>query len=401
MEAGLGGKVYKVTNLNKSGAGSLAAALAASGKRLVVFEVGGVINMQGSRLEITKDDVTVAGQTAPAPGITIIRGTLKVRASNVIVSHIAVRPGDGDGGEPDGIEITGNNVVMDHVSATWAIDEGLTIKQTNNITLYKSVISQQLSESTHKKPEHSKAVLIYRGSTNISLIGCLFAHNSMRNPRISDGKVLMANSVVYNWGEGKDEYRGDVADYNFVVHLGDNGESDQVPEVTFVGNVGLSGPDSKAQHFLKGHKTEQGKAYMRDNIILDRAGNPLFESDEKIIPLDTPPIWPTGFEQQPAHESLYEVLRTVGPRPGQRGGVTTQIVKSVALGNGKIIDSQNEVGGYPKYTATKRALSVPSGVSARRAWLDKLEDEIAVDKNIDLSPLYGRVGSRASDRLKP
>jgi len=267
--------------------------------------------------------------------------------------------------------------------------------------LYKSVISQQLSHSTHSKPEHSKAILIYRGSKNISLIGCLFAHNSMRNPRISDGKVLMANSGVYNWGEGKDEFRGDTADYNFVVHLGDNGESDEVPEVSFVGNVGLSGPDSKAQHFLMGHKKEKGKAYMLDNTILDRAGNSLFVADDKIIPLDKPPIWLQGFTAQPANESLYEVLRTVGPRPGERGRVTTQIVNSVAKGNGKIIDSQKEVGGYPNYAETKRPVNVPDGAAARRAWLDKLEDEMAVDTSIDLSPLYGRVGSAATDKLKP
>lgn len=399
-EAGLAGQVIKVTNLNKDGAGSLAAALAAFGKRLVVFEVGGVINLEGTTLTINNGEVTVAGQTAPAPGITIIRGTLNVPASDVVISHISILPGDGDGGEPDGLDIRGKNVVIDHVSIAWGIDEGLNIWGASNVTIFKTSISQQLSHATHRKAEHSKAMLIYRGSTRISLIGCLFAHNSMRNPRISDGKVLMANSVVYNWGEGKDEFKGDLANYNFVVHLGDNGESPEIPEVSFVGNVGLSGPNSKARHFLMGHKKEQGKAYMRDNIILDVAGKPLFESDERIIALDAPPLWPQGFEAIPAPESLFEVLRTVGSTPGRRDAVTTQIVTSVAEGSGKIINSQNEVGGYPAVTETRRAVVVPDGAAARRSWLDSLEDEIAVDKRIDLSRLYGRVGTPASDRLR-
>lgn len=395
IEAGLGGRVIKVINLNSSGPGSLRDALGQSGKRLIVFEVGGVIEEVGG---ISNGDVTVAGQTAPYPGITIIKGTMWISASNVVVSHIAVRLGDTQG-EADCIEITGNNVVMDHVISTWGVDETLTLKETNNITLFKCIVAEALSHSVHEEGEHSKGTLIFRICDNISIIGCLYAHNRMRNPRIADSRVVMINSVVYDPAPGKDDDNGG---HDYFVHLGDNGEQPNIPEVTFIGNVGLHGPDTEdAQYLIHGHKEETGKAYMEDNIIQDRDGNDLTIHDQKITPLNEPPLWNEGMEPIPAHESLYEVLRTVGPQPGQREDVTKRIVRTVADGTGGIINSQNDVGGYPDYPETRRPLTVPDGVDARRAWLDSLEDEIAVDKDIDLSRLYNRVGSQASDKLRP
>jgi len=397
IEAGLGGNVIKVTNLNSSGSGSLNEALGTSGKRLIVFEVGGVISGGHS---ISKGDVTIAGQTAPYPGITIIRGTLKISASNVVVSHIAVRVGDGSGGSPDGIEITGNNIVLDHVTSTWGVDETLTLKGADNITMFKCIIAESLSNSNHEEGEHSKGNLIFRVCDPVSIIDCLYAHNRMRNPRVSDSRVLMTNSVIYNTAPGKDDSS---QLWHYFVHLGDNGEQSVIPEVTFIGNVGLHGPDTEeqAKYLIHGHKNEKGKAYMLDNILLDRDGLDLYISDDSIIPLDEPPLWPEGIVTMPAHESLYEVLRTVGPQPGRREEVTARIVRTVADGNGRIINSQNEVGGYPQYTETRRSITVPDGLEARREWLDALEDEIAVDTEIDLSRLYNFVGSASSDIYRP
>ncbi|MBN1759812.1 MAG: hypothetical protein JW863_15905 [Chitinispirillaceae bacterium] len=369
-------------------------AVRASGKRLIVFEVGGVIS---GDLTISNGDVTVAGHTAPYPGITIIRGTVDISANNVVISHIAVRVGDATG-EADGIVIYSTNVVLDHVISTWGVDETLTLKGSDNVTLYKCVIAEALSHSVHEEGEHSKGNLIFRICDPVSIIGCLYAHNRMRNPRISDSRVVMVNSIVYDPATGKDDDNGG---HNYFVHLGDNGEQPNIPEVSFVGNVGLHGPDTdvKAQYLLNGHKDEKGKAYMKDNIIQDRDGKNLTIADGGIIPLDEPPLWPDGLETIPAHESIYEVLRTVGPQPGRRESVTKRVVTTVADGTGGIINSQNEVGGYPNYNATKRALTVPNGAEARRAWLDSIENSIAVDKEIDLSRLYSRIGSKDSDKL--
>lgn len=394
IEAGLGGRVIKVTNLNSGGSGSLSEALRSSGKRLIVFEVGGVIS---GDLSIDNGDVTVAGQTAPYPGITIIRGTLDINGNNVVVSHIAVRVGDATG-EADGIVIYSRNVVLDHVISTWGVDETITLKGSDNVTLYKCVIAEALSHSVHEEGEHSKGNLIFRICDPVSIIGCLYAHNRMRNPRISDSRVVMVNSVVYDPATGKDDDNGG---HNYFVHVGDNGEQPNIPEVSFIGNVGLHGPDTdaEAEYLIRGHKQETGRVYLDDNIIKDTGGNDLTVAGVGIIPLDEPPLWPDGLETIPAHESFYEVLRTVGPQPGQREPVTERVVTTVAEGTGGIINSQNDVGGYPNYSETRRSLTVPDGAGARRAWLDSIENEIAVDKEIDLSRLYDLIGSNESDKF--
>ena len=91
---GRGGTIYRVTNLEATGAGSLRAALEAEGPRLVVFEVGGVLDLNGRGITISQPRVTVAGQTAPSPGITIIRGAVYIATHDVRIQHIRVRPGD-------------------------------------------------------------------------------------------------------------------------------------------------------------------------------------------------------------------------------------------------------------------------------------------------------------------
>ena len=127
---GRGGRVIKVTNLNAEGAGSLRAALEADGPRIIVFEVGGIIDWKKLELTVTHGRLTIAGETAPSPGITIIRGSLDFSAPDVIVRHIRVRVGDGGdlktpGWQPDSMAAVGpdaHNILFDHCSTSWSID---------------------------------------------------------------------------------------------------------------------------------------------------------------------------------------------------------------------------------------------------------------------------------------
>ena len=153
------------------------------------------------------------------------------------------------------------------------------------------------------------------------------------------GEIFIANQVNYNWTTGWDEPEPHWFDW--VVHL-------YQANATFVGNVALQGPESIGEIYLDGHASSTNYAYMDDNIIKDQAGNDLQVYDpDDIVVLDTPPLWPSGFEVLPAHESLYENLRTVGSRPGDRDTHNSRIIHTVAKGNGEVIDSQDEVGGYP------------------------------------------------------
>lgn len=393
IEAGIGGKVIKVTNLNKSGSGSLTAALSASGPRLVVFEVGGVIDMEGDRININNGQLTIAGQTAPSPGITLIKGYCSITGKDIVISHIATRLGDKSGGTDDAVGITAENLVLDHFAASWSIDECLSMNGAKNITLYKTMVTEALSHATHPEGEHSKGSLIKKGTNNVSMIGTLYAHNALRNPRLHSGsQVAVINGVIYSWLPGHDD-EGE-KNFHFVIHMND-------AKMSIVGNVAIQGPESVGEYLVSGHKSGKGVAYMKDNIIIDPGGKPLHQYADNVTPLDKPPLWPEAVEVMPPEESLYEVLRTVGPRPGDREAVTARTVKSVADGTGGRVDSQDDVGGYPDYAETRRPISVPDGLEARRAWLDSLEDEIAVDKKIDLSRLYKLVGSEESDKYRP
>ena len=103
---GRGGKILRVTTLAPSGPGSLLAALEADGPRIVVFEVGGVIDFARQEIKITRPYLTVAGQTAPSPGITLIRTGIDVLTHDVVVQHMRVRTGSAEapqrgGWEPD------------------------------------------------------------------------------------------------------------------------------------------------------------------------------------------------------------------------------------------------------------------------------------------------------------
>lgn len=129
--AGRGGRIIRVTNLDAQGPGSLRAAVEAKGARIVVFEVGGVIDLNRDNISIAEPFLTVAGQTAPSPGVTLIRGGISIETHNVLIRHLRVRPGDAgqarrSGWEPDGIATNAaHHVVIDHCSVTWAVDENL------------------------------------------------------------------------------------------------------------------------------------------------------------------------------------------------------------------------------------------------------------------------------------
>ena len=410
VKGGIAGEVYKVTNLNSSGHGSLQDAVSKS-NRFIVFEVGGVIDMGGARLLIASD-ITIAGETAPYPGITTIKGNLRANEDNIVVSHITHALGTAAEGYPDAGNIGGKNIVFNHVAVYWGKDETLSIRRVLDVTLYKCVIAEGLQFTGHKDGEHSKGLHIQSGNDRLSVIGCLCANSAIRNPRIDRSTSFIANHVVYNWAPAWDHVGPKLSsddeiancDHCFrrviTAHQGQN---------TLVQCVALQGPESKAEFFLDAHHKETA-GYLKGNIIKDRQGNDLKQANTegvftggfkaKVTLLDTPPIWPEGMVPLPAEEALYEVLRTVGPHPGRRNPLNARVVKTVADDNGVIIDSEDEVGGYPNYTKTERALTVPDGAEARQAWLDSLEDEIAVDRKINLSRLYSLVGSAASDKLK-
>ena len=123
---GRGGQVLLVVNLNDSGRGSLRAACEAKGPRTVVFRVAGLIDLK-SPIRLREADITVAGQTAPGDGVCLKGASFLVETSNVIIRHLRVRAGDQLGQEVDSISIGGQSrdVILDHCSTSWSVDESL------------------------------------------------------------------------------------------------------------------------------------------------------------------------------------------------------------------------------------------------------------------------------------
>jgi hypothetical protein len=176
-----------------------------------VFEVGGVIDLGRSTLEVREPFVTIAGHTAPSPGITLIRGGMDVRTHDVIIEHIRIRPGDN--GEPrasgfaeDSIStVAARNVVVDHCSLTWAVDENLSASgprftgatpcewqagTSANILFSNNLLAEGLADSTHPKFEHSKGSLIHDNIQNIWIYRNVYAHNFERNPLFKGGGTV-------------------------------------------------------------------------------------------------------------------------------------------------------------------------------------------------------------------
>ena len=190
------GSVYHVTNLNDSGKGSLRDAVS-SPNRIVVFDVAGVINIS-SRI-VFANNLYVAGQTAPGEGITVYgNGVSFSGASNTIVRYMRFRMGkNGDSGKDAAGISNGTNMIFDHCSFAWGLDETFSINpdgkgDLGNITIQNSVIGQGLMT-------HSAGGLMQ--ADNISLYRNLYCDNSTRNNKVK-GVNQYANNLVYNWKNG-------------------------------------------------------------------------------------------------------------------------------------------------------------------------------------------------------
>lgn len=396
-KGGLNGRVIKVTHLGSDGPGSLKAACEDSGERLVVFEVGGVIDLEKTVIDITNPNITVAGQTAPSPGITIIKGGILVRTHDVVIQHIASRPGEagvekGGGWEVDGMSAYGTeayNIVFDHCSVTWATDEGMSVsgppdsapgESSHDVTFYSCLIAETLSNSTHSEGEHSKGTLLLEGVTNVSIIECLYAHNNRRHPFMKGNtRAVIVNNLIYNPGSQ-------------CIGMADRGKSPYVGRsyASIVGNIYMTGPSTSRETFVASvEDRECASVYFKDNLLEDRSGNnmQLTLTDIFIKRLNSAPFWPEGLEAKPASEAIAKVLRSAGARAKERDPIDQRIVQTVIDADGKILDSEQEVGGYPDYDTVYQVVNVPATESERQAWLDSLALNLDTDSTLDLSSL--------------
>ncbi len=372
-QGGAGGRIIRVTTLAKDGPGSLKEALEAQGKRTIVFEVGGAIDLERSTLQIKNPFVTIAGQTAPSPGITILRGGIDVTGHDVVVSHIRVLTGvDGQalrsGWEADAFStVAAHNVVVEHCSFLWAIDENMSASgprftgktpqdwranTSRNIIFRENLAAEGLANASHPKGEHSKGSLIHDNATGIVFYRNLWAHNVERAPLVKGGaQVLMINNMIYDPGRRAVHYN--------LMALEWAGQPYQTGEITAVGNVMRAGPSTApGLPFLMLGGDGHLAYYGRDNLAVDQWGNaaPAFgrygETQARLITSKTPLAKLDGYAVLPAAELETNLLATVGARPWDRSAEETRVLFFVAEGRGEIIDDEREVGGYPAIKPT-------------------------------------------------
>lgn len=371
---GRGGRILRVTNLNESGPGSYRAAVEAEGPRIVVFEVGGVIDMGGKNIAIKNPYLTIAGQTAPKPGITVIKAQTNIATHNVIIQHMVFRPGEfgrakRSGHDQDGIATVGaaHHVIVDHCSLSWATDENLSVggprfdgahpdewrrNTSHAITYSYNLIYEGLANSVHEKGEHSKGTLVHDNASGILLFGNIYASNRERNALFKGGvQAAMVNNLIFNPGQK-------AVHYNLVAHEW-IGHEYVTGKVALVGNVYRQGPDTKAStplFALGGHGDVE--LALQDNIAVDDVGRPVahtgvYTASQARILVAEKPYLPGDLKVYPTRNLERDLSLAAGARPWARDPIDFKLLSDVAEGRGQIIDSEvDNATGYPQYVPT-------------------------------------------------
>ena len=382
---GRGGRVIAVTNLNDSGAGSLRAALEAEGPRIVVFRVGGLIELR-SDITVKNPYLMVAGQSAPGDGITLKNAGISVSAHDVVLRYLRGRPGDALGQDPedrDSFQVVpykknGNlvrvyNVVFDHLSASWAIDEVMSTGGSlyldgvvRDVTIQWSILSEGLSDSLHPKGRHGKGLLIGDGTSRISVHHNLFAHNPDRHPLFKSGTSgQIINNLVYNSPRGTTLSNAEGTNKPILIDL--------------IGNFYKEGPYSSNSMWAMTFDTESipttSKVYARGNLSPQR---PTDEGDEWLgirtlggepgpYRAESSVLGGLSARATSAQEAYEAVLNGAGATLPMRDNVDARVVEDVRSGTGSVIDSPDEVGGYPNY-ASAQAPEDSDGDGMPDAW---------------------------------
>ena len=346
---GRGGRTLVVTNLNDDGPGSLRWAVEQTGPRMVVFAVSGNIELQ-SPLRVNNDSITIAGQTAPGDGICLKDQPLVVNGSHVIIRYLRVRLGDKfvhDNDAISGGRYGQHDVILDHLSCSYSIDECLSIYKTRNLTVQWCLISHSLAHSRHTKGAHGFGGIW--GGYGATFHHNLLANHSSRNPRFSSvegtKQVDFRNNVVYNWGF-KSAYGG-----------GRHGE------INMVANYYKPGPASQHHRLLDVADDGTGRYYVQGNVMVgddavtqDNWAGVGGKNDPLACRVDVPYAFEPIDEQHP--ERAYQlVLQRVGcshRRDSYDRSVLEQVEKGEAwFGNKGIIDTPEQAGGWPVLKSTK------------------------------------------------
>ena len=362
-------RVVRVRSLADSGRGTLRECLSMRIPRTCIFDVSGEIRLR-SMLSIRSPFITIAGQTAPSPGVTITNGGIKVQTHNVVIQHLAIRPGDSRNGpkaiDRDAIAIgaaaprSAHHVVLDHLSLTWAVDENASTwsPTTHHVTISNSLIAEGLQNSIHPKGPHSKGLLIGNGSRFITVALNALAFNDERNPYLKPGSSTeFVNNFVYGWGS--------TGGWS-LCNVSDNDGGNVGLQLSFMGNVYTPGPESACSTLL------YAKPLATSSLVFESGnvwgGPPAARTDvsnfsTSLLAVTRPAETVSGRTIMSADAAIGHILAHVGSRPAERSPIDQRILGLVTTGQGTLKDCitrcVRNTSPVPRYRGRRRPFIIP------------------------------------------
>ncbi len=400
-KCGRGGDVYHVTNLNNSGTGSLRDATNTDGvtPRTIVFDVSGTITLT-TGIFMNDPYITIAGQTAPAPGIQLrmdptYSGTgspLTIRNHDICVRYLRIRPGAGapapGGGQADAIAIAATltqepkNIIIDHVSLEWAVDKGIDVGCDyedpdalcpNQITVQHSIIAQSLHCATHDEGCHSKGATFGGRTYDLSVIANLWAASHERQPLMHNrGRADVISNYTYNAnvdGSGppsqiklvRDRLMdGDTQKFNIInnVIAYTTTASFDIPGIMFL-DRDIPAPATDTQVYLSGNigisRTTQLQAENLEYGYVDGSSDPWVLVNQTEFLVDKPHSGPWRaawaaedvLDNLVVHAGANKSLTCSGTFTDTRDIIDMQVISGVIASTLTLIDDPSEVGGWP------------------------------------------------------
>jgi pectate lyase len=394
---GRGGDVYHVTTLADDGQGSLREGIrTAEGPRTIVFDLSGTILLK-SPLEINKSYLTIAGQSAPGDGICLRDHTFRIKkASHVIVRYLRIRLGDQNkprGEGPDCINTDDiDHVIFDHVSASWGIDGNHDLRRGGNFTLQWSIYAEALNDSLHDEGSHAMLASFRDLTAGISLHHNLFASSRDRHPTLggsprTDPNAVadFRNNVIYNVEGATNLGNCKINVINNYFRPGPNTPDNHLPLAIKAENRGAT------KVYLAGNLFEGTNKFDRDNLLavdfvrwakgnyLTTTAAAVREDAEHSLDANAP-------DTQSARDAYEAVLAKSGASL-VRDAADSRLVKGVRDRTHRMIDSQDEVRGWPELK------NKPAPGDRDR---DGMADQWEVDRSLD--PDDASDGNRDRDK---
>ncbi len=376
---GRGGRVLQVTTLEDHGRpGSLRWAVSQRGPRLVEFTVAGALSLR-SNLTIEEPYLTLDGSTAPGGGITLRDAGLRLfRTHDIIVRHLRIRPGDeaqlGKGAwrgrareikSGDAVTVQESaDIILDHLSASWATDETISVTHSRRVTVQYCFITEPLANpALHVENgvpiSHAYGALL--GGDGVAYLKNYFAYFKIRGPQMTGGKpglpsrtAAINNLVAFYENSGtRVKAARESSDY-IVLHN------------AYRRPLKPGAPDI---HLLAEREEKAGDSFIKPEVAVGRTrvyigGNlgplrPRADLDEwasvKVdfpapvvagLRASQPPFTVAPLALLPTAEVEAHVLARAGATRPRRDAIDERLVRQFQAGSGKIIFSQDDVGGF-------------------------------------------------------